>query len=142
VESDIPTLRTVFRRSSLSNEADRDNLLAHEELLELSEAGVREERTRVATAPDGSIVGFASLLVVGGVLELEDLFVDPTWMRQGVGRKLVFDALAIAREQSFDRLEVTANPHARAFYQSTGFLVDHVVETQFYPAPRMYRRVP
>ncbi len=123
VVGDLPSLLGVFRRSSLSNEGDRDKLLAHEELLDWSDAGIREDRTRAALSPDGAIVGFASCLIVGHVMELGDLFVDPPWMRRGVGRRLEFDAVEIARERSLDRLEVTANPHASAFYESMGFVV-------------------
>jgi GNAT superfamily N-acetyltransferase len=131
----------LFRRASLSNEGDRDYLLLDPEVLALSDAGVRQARTRVATGSDGTIFGFASYLIVGEVIELEDLFVDPPRMRRGVGRELVLDAIAIARERSFDRLEVTANPHAQFFYKSMGFVIDHVVETDFYPAHRMHRDI-
>jgi len=141
LDIDMDSLRGVYRRASLSNQGDRAHLLAHEEFLELSEDGVREERTRVAVDAEGSIIGFASYLVIEDTIELEDLFVDPLWMRQGVGRELVLDVVAIARDRSFERLEVTANPHARHFYDRTGFIVDHMVETQFYSATRMYRLV-
>lgn len=143
VVADMQSLSGVFRRASLSNEGDRDHLLAHPESLVLSDTGIRQGRTRVALEPEsGEILGFASWLVKDGVIELEDLFVEPQWMRRGVGRALVLDAVAIAEEQSFDRLEVTANPHARAFYASAGFTVDHVVETEFSPGQRMHRNVP
>jgi ribosomal protein S18 acetylase RimI-like enzyme len=143
VLADMDCLSEVFRRASLSNEGDRDHLLAHPESLVLSDDGVRQGRTRVAVGPDHhEVVGFASWLVKDGVIELEDLFVEPTWMRRGVGRALVLDAVGIAREQAFDRLEVTANPHAQAFYESTGFIAGRVVETDFYPGQRMHRTVP
>jgi GNAT superfamily N-acetyltransferase len=128
---DIDSLGGVFRRASLSNERDRDRLLLHPESLVLSDVGVRLERTKVA-------VDFASHLIIGGVIEIEDPFVDPPRMRRGVGRVLVLDAVAIAGERSFDRLEVTANPHGEAFSERMGFVVDHVVETDFYPAHRMH----
>ena len=79
--------------------------------------------------------------MTGGVIELEDLFVDPPWMRQGVGRELVLDAIAIGRERSFDRLEVTANPHAQAFCKNMGFVTNHIVETDLYPAHRMHKTI-
>ena len=142
VVADMDRLRGVFRTASLSNAADRDHLLAHPESLVLSDLGVRQGRTRVAVGPDhDDVVGFASWLVKDGVIELEDLFVAPTWMRRGVGRALVLDAVAIAREKAFDGLEVTANPHARAFYERTGFIAGPVVETDFYPGQRMHRTV-
>ncbi len=127
---DTAALRDLFRRSSLSNEGDRVALLAHPEALEL-EAG--EGRTRVAVV-DGRIVGFATL--VSG--ELEDLFVDPDRMRRGIGRALVLDAVALARAQGLERIEVIANDHALRFYEEVGFVCDGTVETAFGRGTRMH----
>jgi ribosomal protein S18 acetylase RimI-like enzyme len=69
---------------------------------------------------------------------MEDLFVDPDWMRRGIGRRLVRDIVDSAREKGFDRLEVTANPHAQSFYEGTGFTTDDEVQTTFYPGQRMH----
>jgi GNAT superfamily N-acetyltransferase len=137
--SDMEELQGVFRRASLSNEDDREHLLAHPESLVLADDGVREHRRRVAADSSGSIVGFASFLISGNAAELEDLFVDPPWMRRGVGEALVLDISTLVRELQFEELEVTANPHAMAFYEHVGFVIDHVVDTQFYEAPRMRR---
>jgi N-acetylglutamate synthase-like GNAT family acetyltransferase len=60
-------------------------------------------------------------LVTGQIGELEDLFVDPDWMRRGIATKLVLDALANAREQGIARIDMTANGHALAFYKKVGF---------------------
>lgn len=136
VLSDLAALSDVFRRSSLSNDGDRPNLLAHPEVLELSDLAVREGRTRAAVA-DGNIVGFASWLEAGDGFEIEDLFVDPQWMRQGIGRALVLDLIAIARGRGIGRVEVTANQHALAFYENVGFVVYREDTTRFGPAPRM-----
>jgi len=62
-------------------------------------------------------------------------------MRRGVGRALVLDTVAIARQQAFDMLGVTANPHAQEFYEHVGFIADGPVETEFYPGQRMHRNV-
>ena len=133
---DMTALRAVFRRSSLSNDGDRPNLLAHPEVLELPDRAVREGRTRAAVA-DGDIVGFASWLGAGDAVEIEDLFVDPEWMRQGIGRALVLDLIAIACGRGIRRVEVTANQHALAFYEKAGFVVYREEATRFGPAPRM-----
>jgi GNAT superfamily N-acetyltransferase len=137
VASDMNSLSGIYRRASLSNQGDRDHLLQHPDSLIFSDKGIRQERTRVAVNTGGTIVGFASYLITDGMIELEDLFVDPSWMRLGVGTELVLDAIAIARERSFDRLEVTANPHAREFHRSMGFVTGQIVETDFYPGKRM-----
>ncbi len=137
VEADLDDLRGIFRRASLSNVGDRANLQAHPEVLELSGDAVGEGRTRVAVGPDGSVLGFSSFLVGDGFLDVEDLFVDPPSMRLGIARALILDLRAIASSRSIGRLEVTANPHALAFYEATGFVAIGVVETRFAPAPRL-----
>lgn len=122
VAQDLPALRRIFRRASLSNDGDRDVLSAHPEALELRDDGMTAGRTRVAVASDGTIVGFITVLPGdGSALEREDLFVDPNWMRQGVARSLMADVIATARRDGSARIEVTANPHADGFYRSVGF---------------------
>ena len=112
-------------------------MLANPDAIVLDEVPVRDGRTRVALA-DERIVGFATLLF-GDVAELEDLFVDPDWMRQGVGTALIEDAVAIARSRGFTRIEVTGNDHAREFYAAVGFVVVGTVITPLGPtAPRMH----
>ena len=135
--ADMTALREVFRRASLSNEGDRPNLLAHPEVLELSDDAVTDGRTRVADA-DGSVIGFATWLGTGDVTEIEDLFVDPDWMRRGVGRALVLDLIALAQRRGVRRIEVTGNPHARTFYERVGFTCDHEVDTLLGPGLRMH----
>jgi GNAT superfamily N-acetyltransferase len=130
--ADLPALRRIFRRASLSNAGDRDVLLAHPDALELPDGGVADGRTRVAVAADGTVVGFITGLALGGsALELEDMFVDPDWMRMGVARGLVADLIATSRLDGIARIEVTANPHADGFYRSVGFVPWHECETQF-----------
>jgi GNAT superfamily N-acetyltransferase len=140
VPADMGALREVYRASSLSNDGDRVNLLAHPDALELSDLAVREGRTRAVVAGD-RIVGFATWLRTGGGIELEDLFVDPAWMGRGAGRALVEDLVAMARRCGIRRIEVTANPHAQAFYAKVGFVAGHDVLTRFGPAPRMHLQV-
>jgi GNAT superfamily N-acetyltransferase len=139
--ADIEALRELFRRSSLSNSGDRANLLANPDVLWLSDRSVQQGRTRVAIGTDGRIVGFATSLVAGDALELEDLFVDPDWMSRGVGRALVLDVVGTARRLGLARLEVIANRHALGFYEKAGFVVDRDVETRFGLAPRMHLEV-
>ena len=118
---------------------DRGSLLEHPEWLVLSDSGVRDERTRVAVGEGGAVVGFATYLIADGVAELEDLFVDPPWMRRGIGHGLVVDISAQLKGLNCETLEVTANPHAMPFYEHLGFAEVRTVDTRFYPAPRMRR---
>jgi GNAT superfamily N-acetyltransferase len=137
VPEDMVALVAVYRRSSLSNAGDRANLLAHPEVLELSEAAVFAGRTRVAVS-DRRIVGFVTAVDGDTAVELDALFVDPDCMRHGIGLALVLDIVAIAHLHGRRRVEVTANEHARAFYVHAGFVDDGITEIRFGPAPRMH----
>ena len=136
VPADLPAAAGVYRRASLSNAGDRDNLLAHPEHLILGPEGLAEGRTYVAEE-DGSVVGFATWAEAGGTIDLEDLFVDPGWRRRGIAAALVSQIVEVLRARGVQVLEVTANPHAREFYRAAGFSDCGVAETDFGAAPRM-----
>jgi GNAT superfamily N-acetyltransferase len=137
--ADLPALREVYRRASLSNDGDRPGLLAHPEYLEFSDLAVREGRTRAAVA-GARVAGFATWLATAApdVVEVEDLFVDPDWMRRGIGTALVLDLIEITRHAGARRAEVTGNQHALAFYHSVGFTVDHEIATTLGSGLRMH----
>src|SRR4051794_20178855 len=126
----------VRRRSSLSNEGDRANLLANPETLVLDGAALHEGLARVAVGDD-HVRGFTVTSSDDDALELEQLFVDPDWMRRGVGRALIADVVAAARQRGLTRISVTANVHALAFYEAVGFVVDGTVSTRFGETPHM-----
>jgi GNAT superfamily N-acetyltransferase len=134
--ADVAAVSDVFRHSSLSNEGDRANLLAHPDTLEWAADPVGDGRTRVAVV-EHRVVGFATTSPATDGLELDDLFVDPDWMRHGVGRALVDDVVATARRRNCRRITVTANEHALAFYERVGFVTHGFAETMFGPARRM-----
>jgi GNAT superfamily N-acetyltransferase len=136
VPADLSAATGVYRRASLSNAGDRDNLLAHPEFLILGPEGLAEGRTYVAEE-DGSVVGFATWAEADGSIELEDLFVDPGWRRRGIAAALVSRIVDVLRARGAECLEVTANPHAREFYSAAGFTDCGVAETEFGAAPRM-----
>jgi len=138
--ADHRDLDGVFRRASLSNENDRGPLLQHSEWLVLSKDGIREGRMVLVSDDERVVVGFATFLIKDGVAELEDLFVDPEHRRRHIAELLVLDISRRVRDLGFEILEVTANPHAMAFYEHMGFVAYGVVETEFYAAPRMRRR--
>jgi GNAT superfamily N-acetyltransferase len=130
---DLPAIQEVFRSASLANEGDREVLLAHPEALEFSGDAVAAGHVRVAV-DDGAVVGFATITPSADAWELDDLFVAPAHMRRGFATALVRHLLA---EADVAAIEVTANPHAMAFYRSVGFVDDGVAQTRFGPAPRM-----
>jgi GNAT superfamily N-acetyltransferase len=140
VPADLSAASDVYRSASLSNAGDGDNLLAHPEYLILGPGGLAEGRTYVAEE-EGSLVGFATWIEADGVVELEDLFVDPGWMRRGIATALVNRIAQVLRAQGVERLEVTANLHALGFYRAAGFIDCGVADTAFGAAPRLVREI-
>jgi GNAT superfamily N-acetyltransferase len=134
--ADYLAVAAVFQRASLFNDGDRDALLAHPEHLVLPPDGLEQGRTYVAEK-HGSVVGFVSWVKTAETVDLEDLFVEPTWMRQGVATALVARIVDVLRSQGVSCLEVTANPHALGFYRHMGFHDIGTAITEFGEAPRM-----
>ena len=130
IPADLPAAAGVYRRASLSNAGDRDNLLAHPEYLILGPGGLAEGRTYVAEE-DASVVGFATWADADGAVELEDLFVDPGWRRRGIATALVSRIVDVLRARDVQALEVTANPHAQGGSSAAGFIDCGVAETDF-----------
>jgi GNAT superfamily N-acetyltransferase len=132
--ADFAAATSVYRRASLSNAGDRDNLLAHPEYLILAPGGLAEGRTYVAEE-DGSVVGLATLIETAGTMELEGLFVDPGYRRRGIAGALVTRIADVLRARGVERLEVTANPRVLGFYRAIGFVDCGVAETEFGTTP-------
>ena len=119
---DVEELQGVFQRASLSNEDNRRLRREHPAWLVLSDLGVRVGRTRVAVDEEGTFTGVATHLISDDVAEREDPFVDPPRMRLGITAALVLDVSERLRLLGFERMEVTANPHAMPFSLNLGFV--------------------
>jgi ribosomal-protein-alanine N-acetyltransferase len=74
---------------------------------------------------DGGLAGYVSAYLVAGELQVNDIAVAPEMRRRGLGRQLLDDVLAVARERgaAFATLEVRpSNAAARALYAARGFV--------------------
>jgi GNAT superfamily N-acetyltransferase len=76
----------------------------------------------VAAAADQSIAGVVALAPAGepATLDLDKLFIEPGWIRGGVGRLLLAHAIGEARRRGATRLTILADPNAAAFYEQNG----------------------
>lgn len=137
VAADVAALASVFRRASWSNVEDRPLFAEHPEFLEWSGEPAREGRALLAEI-DETVVGFVSMIPNGVESEVEDLFVDPDWMRRGVAQALIERVVQKARTAGIRRLVVDANFHALDFYRSAGFVPDHEVTLEHGTAMRMH----
>ena len=69
---------------------------------------------------EGDPVGWAALIPRGEVGWLEDLWIEPAWIGQGLGRALFEHVAAEARLLGARRLEWEAEPNAHGFYEHLG----------------------
>ncbi len=80
--------------------------------IETAEVWVLEE--------DGEVAGWHRVTVHGAQAELDDLWLEPRWIRTGRGRLLFEHATAMARSHGARILEWDAEPYAAAFYRAMG----------------------
>lgn len=85
----------------------------------ISPESIAAEPTFVAEA-DRGLVGVVQLATHASPWEIEHLWVHPSAMRQGVGSRLVQQALRYAHRQGQRELRVDADPLAEQFYVRLG----------------------
>jgi GNAT superfamily N-acetyltransferase len=73
----------------------------------------------VAEAGD-EVVAWAGVIAEREIVWLDDMWVDPPWIGQGVGALLFDHAVALARQFGGRTLEWYAEPHAIGFYEKVG----------------------
>ena len=124
-------LEALQLRASLTNEGDREALLANPDAIKIPLEQIAAGRVFVSEL-NGVTVGFSAIEPrVDGETELDALFVEPNIRRQGVGRLMVEYCAEIARTQGSKALHVTGNPHAVDFYLACGFRQIGTIETRF-----------
>ena len=79
-------------------------------------------RVLVAESEDGSILGVAAAEKLDGAgrFDLTLMFVEPTAIRTGIGRRLFAAAVRIAAADGGKILSILADPFAEAFYKKLG----------------------
>lgn len=82
---------------------------------------------------DGRLAGVAEVKSGGETAQLEKLFVEPTMLRTGVGRKLLDWAKATARAAGATTLVIEADPRAAEFYRRMGSVDDGLVPSGSIP---------
>lgn len=131
------TLIALMRSASLANERDRADLLAHPEVIDVPAEQIASGQVSVAIR-EGIILGFAVLLPhADSILELDGLFVDPAYWKQGIGRRLVEHCVGVAHREGITALHVIGNLEAQRFYQACGFQTLGPHATRFGPALSM-----
>lgn len=89
--------------------------------LRVTPARIEQQAIYVATVDD-EVIGFYALIPTTApeVYELDDLWIRPDSIGQGIGRQLFAHAAAFARAQGGTTLQLVAEPNALGFYQKMG----------------------
>jgi predicted N-acetyltransferase YhbS len=132
---EAPAIEALQRRALETWTEHRDQLAAHPGAVAIPAAWVDEGKLRVAEDDEGRPVGFA--VAVGN--ELDSVYVDPAATQQGIGRLLVEDAAARAKEAGASGLKVSAIAGSQAFYERLGFVPTGEAPSRFGPGVRMRR---
>lgn len=72
---------------------------------------------------DGVVAGYAIAQLNVASAYVRDLFVDPLYMRRGIGTRLLADIVQQARRAGARELRLVSDPNAVAFYHARGFEV-------------------
>jgi GNAT superfamily N-acetyltransferase len=85
----------------------------------LSPADIAAHEVFVLQDPSGAILGFHRV-IPSDPAELEDMWVEPSAMGNGHGRRLFQHGTAVARSLGAAALELDADPNAVGFYERMG----------------------
>ncbi len=118
-DSECPELSELCLRSKAVWGYDAAFLEACRAELSIHPADLDPGLLRVADV-DGKLAGVVQLLRDGNDLHLDKLFVDPTVLRAGVGKRLLQWAVTRATELGAMRLVIDADPGAADFYRRMG----------------------
>ncbi|MEX0874700.1 MAG: GNAT family N-acetyltransferase [Actinomycetota bacterium] len=87
--------------------------------LTVTEGFINDHPVRCASIGN-DLVGFYALSHKGSTFELEHMWVDPSRIGIGVGRRLFKDAIDAVRELGGSVLRIASDPNAEGFYVAMG----------------------
>jgi len=77
-------------------------------------------KTVLVAEHGGRVLGIVAVNVAGTMAELEDLWIDPDFMGRGLGRRLFYEGLDLAKAAQVKTLSVVSDPNAEGFYLRMG----------------------
>jgi RimJ/RimL family protein N-acetyltransferase/predicted N-acetyltransferase YhbS len=117
--ADTPALTALATRAKAHWHYPPAQLDAWRDALTITADSLAASPTWVAEG-DGRIAGFYQLKMHGDSWALEHLWVDPAWMRRGIGRALFAHARDVAVERGAVAIGIDADPNAEPFYLACG----------------------
>ena len=116
---ELPALSALCLRSKALWGYDNDFMEACRGELTIEPCELRSTSIVVAERV-GKVAGVAQIKVLGSEADLLKLFVEPTILRNGVGKTLFVWAIEQATSRGANRLVIEADPSAVPFYRRMG----------------------
>ncbi len=69
---------------------------------------------------DGRVVGFYALLQDKIEAQLEDFFLDPSYIGEGLGKRMWYHMVSVARSHLIEKIVWDSDPYAAPFYERMG----------------------
>lgn len=129
--SEKEELEELQRRASLQNPGDRKGLAAHADAIEVPRDQLESGSVLVAEVAGTVRRSAAVVRREDGDAELDVLFVEPEFWRQGIGRQPVKNGVVLAESLEARSLHVVENAHAKGFYAACGFKTVGAMMTRF-----------
>jgi predicted N-acetyltransferase YhbS len=119
---EAPGLSELCVRSKASWGYDEAFMALARVVLQVNPEQIAAGDVWVATGADGEVAGMVALGPGErpDTLDLDKLFVEPRWIRAGMGRALVAHAIDEARRRGAKRLTILSDPYAAGFYERNG----------------------
>jgi GNAT superfamily N-acetyltransferase len=111
-------LSALARRSKAHWGYDADFLVRVREAMKLRAEDIDRHEVWVVEDDEG-IVAYHRV-IPGDPAELEDMWVDPSFIGTGIGRRLFEHAVERARDRGATALEIDSEPNAVGFYERMG----------------------
>ena len=118
--SDHESLSALCKRSKAFWGYSPAQMKAWDEDLTITASFIQENVVMKALQAS-QIIGFYSLVRKEDEVWLDDLFIDPSVIGEGIGSKLLAHAYNATLELGVTTLLLEADPHAEAFYLKKGF---------------------
>jgi GNAT superfamily N-acetyltransferase len=113
--ADIPALHHIALSAKAHWPYTAEQLDRWSAELRVSPESIHAQPTLLAEI-EGKPVGFTQLDPDVSPWQLVALWVLPDYMRQGIGKTLLTEALALARDSAQSCIAIDSDPHAEGFY--------------------------
>lgn len=118
-ENEAEFLTELASRSKSYWPYDDDYLRGCREVTQVTPDDIRLWPFIVAIEKD-TIIGFAAVCEVKSENMLDHLWIDPEYVRKGVGRILFAESVKSAKNLCWSHFTIAADPYAEAFYLKMG----------------------